>query len=234
MARGWTAPSWPWFRSPPVTAATAEGTHRNQGNQLSAMFVPLSNERKTPLERLRTVAATSASGKAQELAAGFGPAIALVTDAVPPAIAWPVVRLGVRTGIVRRARAANLMVSNVPGPDFPLYFAGMRLESVFPLGPVIDGIALNITVQSYEQSLFVGAHASAGAVPDLPGLVAAMVAELARLTQLAAGAPAQDDPTHRRRPPGSASPGVPPSRRPVAHARMGAGSADTSGVARAG
>jgi diacylglycerol O-acyltransferase len=170
--------------------SAAEGTGRDLGNQLSAMFVPLSNERETPLDRLRTVAAASASRKGQELDAGFGPAIALVTDAVPPAIAWPVVQLGVRTGIVRRARAANLMVSNVPGPDFPLYFAGMRLESVYPLGPVIDGIALNITVQSYEQSLFVGANASSRAVPDLSGLAAAMEAELARLTRMAAEAAA--------------------------------------------
>ena len=56
--------------------SAAEGTGRDLGNQLSAMFVPLSNERETPLDRLRTVAAASASRKGQELDAGFGPAIA--------------------------------------------------------------------------------------------------------------------------------------------------------------
>ena len=214
--------------------SASERQRRDLGNQLSAMFVPLSNDRKTPLERLRAVAAASASGKAQELAAGFGPAIALVTDAVPPVIAWPTVQLGVRTGIVRRARAANLMVSNVPGPDFPLYFAGMRMEAVYPFGPVIDGIALNITVQSYEESLFVGANASARVVPDLSGLVAAMEAELARLSRMAAGAPARHDPARRRWSPGSGSPGVSPSRRPASHARTGPANADTAGVASTG
>jgi diacylglycerol O-acyltransferase / wax synthase len=212
-----------------------EGIGRDVGNQLSAMFVPLSNDRQTPLERLRTVAAASASCKGQELAAGFGPAIALVTDAVPPAIAWPAVQLGVRSGVVRRARAANLMVSNVPGPDFSLYFAGMRLESVYPLGPVIDGIALNITVQGYEDSLFVGANASARAVPDLPGLVAAMEAELARLTRVANGTSGRNDLAHRRRRAGSgsSSDSVPPWR-PASHAPAGAAGADTSEVARTG
>ncbi len=197
------------------------GTGRDLGNQLSAMFVPLSNDRKTPLERLRTVASASASSKGQERAAGFGPAIALVTDAVPPVIAWPAVQMGVRSGVVRRARAANLMVSNVPGPDFPLYFAGMRLEAIYPLGPVIDGIPLNITVQSYEHSLFIGANASTRAVPDLSGLVAAMEVELARLTRLAVGTPVRSDASHRR-------------RRPAPHPPTGAGSADTSEVARTG
>jgi WS/DGAT/MGAT family acyltransferase len=210
-----------------------DGRGRDLGNQISAMFVPLSNERQTPLERLRTVAAASASCKSQERAAGFGPAIALVTDAVPPAIAWPAVQLGVRSGIVRRARAANLMVSNVPGPDFPLYFAGMRMESVYPLGPVIDGIPLNITVQSYEDSLFVGANACTRVVPNVSGLVAQMEDELAHLTRMAAGTPARRDAAHRRRRPGPGPSGPPPSRRPASHGQRDGG-ADTSRVARTG
>jgi diacylglycerol O-acyltransferase / wax synthase len=210
------------------------GTGRDLGNQLSAMFVPLSNDRQTPLERLRTVAAASASCKGQELVAGFGPAIALVTDAVPPAIAWPAIQLGVRSGIVRRARAANLMVSNVPGPDFPLYFAGMRLASVYPLGPVIDGIPLNITVQGYEDSLFVGVNASAGVVPDLAGLVAAMVEELGRLIRMAEGASLRRDVTHRRRRTGPGPNGARQSRRPASRASTGSGNADTTPVPHAG
>jgi hypothetical protein len=80
------------------------------------------------------------------------------------------------------------MVSNVPGPAFPLYFAGMELRAVHPLGPVVDGVALNITVQSYRESLFVGLNACATAVPDLPGLARAMVDELSSLHRMAAGA----------------------------------------------
>jgi len=171
------------------------------GNQLSAMFVPLANDRQTPLERLRTVTAASDSCKGQERAIGFGPMAMLLADAVPPALAKPVIQLGVRSGILRRVRAGNLMVSNVPGPGFPLYFAGMELRAVHPLGPVVDGVALNITVQSYRESLFVGINACATAVPDLPGLARAMVDELSLLSRMAAGAGVRQGPaTSRRRP----------------------------------
>ena len=90
--------------------------------------------------------------------------------------------------MLRKLRPGNLMVANVPGPDFPLYFAGMELQAVYPLGPVIDGVALNVTVQSYRDSLFVGINACAAAVPDLPGLTRAMVDELSLLSRMAAGA----------------------------------------------
>jgi hypothetical protein len=105
-------------------------------------------------------------------------------------VSRPVIQLGVRAGLVRRLRAGNLMISNVPGPDFPLYFAGMQLENLYPLGPVVDGVALNITVQSYLGSLFVGINACASAVSDAPGLAGEMADELTLLTKMAAGAPA--------------------------------------------
>ena len=150
------------------------------------MFVPLSNDRDRPLDRLRAIVSTSASAKAQERAVGYGPMAAAVSEAFPPALARPVIRLGIQWGALRRLRAGNLMISNVPGPDFPLYFAGMRMVAAYPLGPVIDGVALNITVQSYRDSLFVGINAGATAVPDLPALARSMVHELDHLTIAAA------------------------------------------------
>jgi diacylglycerol O-acyltransferase / wax synthase len=155
------------------------------GNQLSAMFVPLSNDLKTPLERLRTVRASSTACKRQELAVGYGPLASLLADAIPPALAKPVIQLGVRSGILRRLRPGNLMVSNVPGPDFPLYFAGLQLRAVYPLGPIVDGVSLNITVQSYIDTLYVGLNASAAAVPDLPGLARSLEDELTLLAKVA-------------------------------------------------
>jgi diacylglycerol O-acyltransferase / wax synthase len=173
------------------------------GNHLSAMFVTLSNDRTTPLERLRTVTEASASCKGQERAVGYGPMATRVAEAMPPAVAKPLVQFGVRSGILRKLRAGNLMISNVPGPNFPLYFAGMELRAVYPMGPIVDGVALNVTVQSYLDSLFVGINAAAAAVPDLPGLARAMEAELELLSKMAAGAgPPRSTPTrHRRQPP---------------------------------
>ena len=188
------------------------------GNHLSAMFVPLSNDRKTPLERLRTVTAASASCKGQERAVGYGPMATLLTEAMPPAVAKPMVQLGVRSGVLRKLRPGNLMVSNVPGPDFPLYFAGMELRAVHPLGPVVDGVALNGTVQSYRQSLFVGVNACATAVPDLPGLTRAMVDELSLLNRMAAGA---GEPHHSARSRRAAATGHVPAAAPGTLRRVG-------------
>ncbi len=163
------------------------GSGAGSGNQLSVMFVPLANDRGTPLERLLTVAAASASCKGQEQAIGYGPMASLLADAVPPAVARPVIQLGVRTGVLRKVRAGNLMVSNVPGPPFPLYFAGMEMQAVYPMGPVVDGVSLNVTVQSYRDSLFVGINACAAAVPGLEGLAGAMEEELELLCRVAVG-----------------------------------------------
>ncbi len=182
-----------------VPVSVRAGGDEAAGNQLSAMFVPLANDRLTPLERLRTVTASSASCKGQERAVGFGPLATLVADAIPPALAKPVIQLGVRSGVLRKLRAGNLMISNVPGPDFPLYFAGMELRALHPLGPVVDGVALNVTVQSYRDSLFVGINACATAVPDLPGLARAMRDELGLLGRMAVGAGERRTPAAARR-----------------------------------
>jgi hypothetical protein len=61
----------------------------------------------------------------------------------------------------------------------------MELCEVYPLGPVVDGVALNVTVQSYRESLFVGINACATTVADLPSLSAAMVDELTLLSRMA-------------------------------------------------
>ena len=158
----------------------------DSGNLLSAMFVPLANDKQTPLERLRAVTAASATAKGQERAVGYGPMATLMAEAMPPVLAKPMIQLGVRSGILRKLRPGNLMVSNIPGPSFPLYFAGMELCELYPLGPVVEGVAVNLTVQSYRDSLFVGINASATTVEDLPDLARAMGDELTLLSRMAA------------------------------------------------
>jgi diacylglycerol O-acyltransferase len=158
------------------------------GNRLSAMFVPLANDLAEPLDRLRSIAAACATAKAQERAVGYGPMASALSEAVPPALARPVIQLGISMGALRRARAGNLMISNVPGPDFALYFAGMKMLAAYPLGPVVDGVALNITVQSYNDTMFVGLNACASAVPDLPALAVSIAQELGRITAAAENA----------------------------------------------
>ncbi len=171
----------------PVSVRGPEGEDDDAlGNRLSAMFIPLANDRAHPAERLQAIAESCATTKAQERAIGYGPMASALSDAVPPALSQPVITAGMHLGALRRLRAGNLLVSNVPGPDFPLYFAGMRLEAVHPLGPVVDGVALNITVQSYDGSLYVGINASATVMEHVPTLAAAMVDELKALSEAAA------------------------------------------------
>ena len=108
------------------------------------------------------------------------------------------------------------MISNVPGPAFPLYFAGMELRAVYPLGPVIDGVALNVTVQSYRDSLFVGINACATRRARPAGPDAGHGGRAGALSRMAAGA---GEP-HRVRPARLAArgprPGPAPGRSPQA------------------
>ena len=61
----------------------------------------------------------------------------------------------------------NLVVSNVPGPQFPLYCAGARLEANYPVSVITDGMGLNITVMSYDGHLDFGIVGDRDTIPDL-------------------------------------------------------------------
>jgi diacylglycerol O-acyltransferase len=62
---------------------------------------------------------------------------------------------------------ANLTISNVPGPTVPLYMAGAKMLSNYPASIVVHGVALNITVQTYNESLDIGIMACAEAMPEV-------------------------------------------------------------------
>jgi hypothetical protein len=85
---------------------------------------------------------------------------------------------------------ANVAVSNVPGPPVPLYVAGARMLTNYPCSIVTHGLGLNITVQSYDQSLDFGMMADAKAMPDVRALGDELMAAFEQLRSL----PVLDDP----------------------------------------
>jgi catechol 2,3-dioxygenase len=132
----------------------------------------------------------------------------------------------------RHRPVANLVISNVPGPDFPLYMGGSQMLGMFPLGPVMDGMGLNITIMSYLGVLYWGLASDARAVPRLWDIAAAIPHALTELME-AAGLESEpfDVPIHL-------GPGMPPTatgsaqlprrsdsrgRRPARHDRARAG-----------
>jgi hypothetical protein len=104
----------------------------------------------------------------------------------------------------RHRPVANLVISNVPGPDFPLYMGGAEMLGMFPLGPVMDGMGLNITIMSYQGVLYWGLASDARAVPRLWDIAAAVPFALSELME-AAGLESEpfDVPIHL-------GPGMPP------------------------
>jgi hypothetical protein len=80
----------------------------------------------------------------------------------------------------------NLVISNVPGPPFPLYLAGARIAMLCPLGPVMEGAGLNITVLSYMDSVDLGLIACRELMPDLWDLANDFVDSMDELKKVAA------------------------------------------------
>ncbi len=74
----------------------------------------------------------------------------------------------------RIPQVANVVISNVPGPPMPLYMAGARMLTNYPTSIVVHGMALNITVQSYDKSLDFGLMADALAMPDVQAFAQAI------------------------------------------------------------
>ncbi len=159
-------PDEPLVAQIPVSVRTDEqmGTF---GNRILLMSAPLLTNEEDPVERLRQTHDAMADVKQRHRAL---PA-ELLQDAnhfIPPAVFARAAQLTFRLSTSRPGRPTwNLVISNVPGPQFPLYCAGARLEANYPVSVVTDGMGLNITVMSYRGHLDFGLIADRDQMPDL-------------------------------------------------------------------
>ena len=159
-------PEEPLIAMVPVSVRTGNETDTYQ-NRVSALLANLATNEKDPVERLLAIRASMNSAKEMHAAM---PAESLMdyTQFAPPAIAARAMRLYSRTRIADRMNPPfNLIISNVPGPNYPLYSAGAKLEHFYPVSAITDGQGLNMTVQSYNGSLDFGFIACRELVPDL-------------------------------------------------------------------
>jgi hypothetical protein len=107
-----------------------------------------------------------------------------IAQSSPPVVSAAAARLASRLKLADRfGMPANLVISNVPGPREPLYFAGAQLQHQFPVSIVTDGQGLNITVQSYMDRLDFGFIVDRDLVPDVWDLADMHIEEIARLLE---------------------------------------------------
>jgi hypothetical protein len=112
----------------------------------------------------------------------------------PPAVAARAARVIARATVANWVDVPfNVVISNVPGPQFPLYAQGAKLVAHYPVSAINDGVGLNITVQSYNGSLDFGIIACRELMPDLWDLMDHLGDALRELVDAAKAAAASED-----------------------------------------
>lgn len=166
----------------PLSTRTPE-TSKEIGNQVTTAIIAIGTHLAEPEERLRFAHQAMNVVKAQHRAV---PATLLQDFAqfTPPAVAAQATRLVSRRGIADRVTAINVVISNVPGPPFPLFLAGARLEAHYPVSTIAAGVGLNITLVRYLDDLCFGLVADRDAVPDLWSMFGYLEKEVDALERL--------------------------------------------------
>jgi len=176
-------PAEPLCASIPVSADASGAPLRLAGNRVAYLMTALRTDLPDAAERLHATRAVTLEAKLQLELLGRE-AMAEWMDYLPPLPYTWMRRLEARLRIADAHRpASNLVVSNVPGPREPLFWSGSRLLELYSVGPLSEGIGLNLTIWSYCDRLFVGALACREQLPELPELVDALHAELAELEE---------------------------------------------------
>jgi diacylglycerol O-acyltransferase len=161
----------------PVSVRTVGERHEG-GNRIAAMRGPLPVYIADPLQRLRFVKHAMDGLKESKQALG-AEVIAGAQNFAPPTILAQASRLNFST------RLFNLIVTNVPGPQFPLYVLGRRIERVFPVAFLPENHALAVAIMSYDGEMNFGLLGDFDALPEIESIGESIKAELATLVALA-------------------------------------------------
>jgi WS/DGAT/MGAT family acyltransferase len=149
--------------------------------KVSVMFTSIGTDVADPVERLEAIAESNSRAKAFHSMVGADTLLGWAEH-----FSFNGFALGARLysrlhGADHHPVIHNLILSNVPGPPIPLYLAGARLVGIYPLGPVLDGAGLNVTVLSQEDRVGFGIISCAELVPDPWEIAAAIPAALDEL-----------------------------------------------------
>ena len=161
----------------PVSIRT-EHDRGELGNRIAAMRGPLPVYVGDPVERLMTVREAMGSLKESKQALG-AEVIAGLQDFAPPTLLAQASRLNFST------RLFNLIVTNVPGPQFPLYLLGREMERIVPIAFLPENHALAIAIMSYNGKVDFGLLADYDAMPDLEAFGGYLEQSLAELLKAA-------------------------------------------------
>jgi diacylglycerol O-acyltransferase len=149
-----------------VPVSVHDRSDRPGRNQVSGMFSRLETHIDDPVERLKAIAEANSVAKQHSRAIG-ATLLQDWTQFAAPAVFGVAMRLYASTRLGEAMPVHNLVVSNVPGPQMPLYFLGSEVKAMYPLGPVFHGSGLNITVMSLNGKLDVGILSCPELLPDL-------------------------------------------------------------------
>ena len=160
----------------PVSVRVDEGGRGGTGNRVSSYFVDLPVGEGSPVVRLHQVAFAMRGHKESGQSVGAD-ALVQLSGFAPPTIH----ALGARVAAGMSRRLFNLVVTNVPGPQFPLYAAGARMLEMYPVVPLALGQAVSIGVTSYDGGVYFGLNADRDAMPDVDVLAQCLEESLAEL-----------------------------------------------------
>jgi WS/DGAT/MGAT family acyltransferase len=154
------------------------------GNKVSAMLATLPTHVVDPDQRLEIVHAATKIAKAQQAAIPQG-LVDQISDFAPPALTARAARVVFATGLLHRLPPFNICISNVPGPNVPVYLCGAKLLAHYPVSVITDGQGLNVTVVGYLGQLHFGLVSCRELVPDIDTLAGYLVEELELLLKAA-------------------------------------------------
>jgi diacylglycerol O-acyltransferase len=165
----------------PVSVRTAE-QQGALGNQVTAMMASLPIWCEDPKRRMEIVRQSMGDLKKSKQAVGAS-LLTQLADFAPPTIAGQAARLQ------SRQRFFNLVVTNIPGPQFPLYLMGRRMERVFPMVPLAKNQGVCIGIMSYDGQVNFGLIGDYDGMPDLDDLARDLEDSIAELIEAAGGRP---------------------------------------------
>jgi diacylglycerol O-acyltransferase / wax synthase len=138
----------------------ADADRGSLGNQVASIWAPLPLTEPDPVRRLEIVSESMRDLKSSGQAVG-AQILTSLGEWAPPTILAQAGRL------VARQRAYNLVVTNVPGPQFPLYSMGRQMTEVYPVVPLSDNTSIGIALLSYNGTIGFGLLGDYDSAPDL-------------------------------------------------------------------